>query len=158
MFDLNKIKITPAYYTEFYPPASEESIKELEEHYGHSLPDSLKEIFTKYNGGGPEAYLVKVYNPEFGLYGERSLDRFYLLNDDKDKPSNLWFYINNFSDVMGKSTIPFAEDAAGNTYYLKWANGQHQVWYLATDELEEPEIELIFNSFDELLESMYFDD
>lgn len=64
-------------------PASEAQLMQLEQHFGHPIPDQLKEIFRNYNGGTPKLN-------KYGDYETHdSIGYFYTLNDDKDNVNNV---------------------------------------------------------------------
>ena len=155
-FNLNHLKIY-----NFNSSATEDQITELEQHFGHPIPETLKEIFTRYNGGEPDL-------DHFGEEGEGTISRFYTLNDDKDNVSNIWWAINAFSENIGPDTLPFAEDYDGDVYFFKWINGKAEVWIFRyndhgydydEDGYNHDQIPsscgCMFDSLEELLELLY---
>ncbi|KTC84358.1 SMI1/KNR4 family protein [Legionella drozanskii] len=155
MFDFSKIGMKPTYSSNFEPPATEDQIAELERYCGHSLPENYKIILRNYNAGSPEAKYFDAIDEETGVLLEWKLHNFYILDDDKEIPANIWWVIENYQDIMGPNTIPFADDGLQQIYYMKWVNNVPQVWFLTYLDLEEPETHFVINSFDELLDALY---
>ena len=155
MFDFSKIKMKPSYTTGFKPPATDAQIAELEQHCGHALPENYKTILKNYNGGHPETRCFHVIDPETGVAGEMEIYKFFYLDSHKEIPANIWWRIENYTEFMGKNTLPFADDGVQQIYYMKWVNDVPQVWFLAYLDLEEPETYMVMNSFDELLDDLY---
>lgn len=67
-FALSQLKMR-----DFSPAATEAQLTELEQHFGHPLPEILKEIFAHYNGG-------KLELSHFGEEGEGTVSHFYTLD------------------------------------------------------------------------------
>lgn len=155
MFDFSKIKMEPSYTTGFKPAATDAQIAELEKHCGHVLPENYKTILKNYNGGHPEARYFDVIDEEIGIPLEWKIYKFYYLDDNKKIPANIWWVIENYTEIMGPNTLPFADDGLQQVYYMKWVNNVPQVWFLAYLDLEKPETYFVMNSFDELLVSLY---
>ncbi len=156
MFDFNKIKKIPRRRTGFKPAATEEQIAMLEKHCGHDLPDNYKEILKSYNGSSPTSTYF-VGNEEFlGGQGEYPLMEFYDIDDNLESPSNVWWQIKQFGKYMGPNTLPFADDGRQQVYFMKWVDNIPQVWLLVYLDLDSPKLRFVKNSFDELLESLYY--
>ena len=83
------------------------------------------------------------------------ISRFYILDEDKHIPANIWWKIENYGEYMGPKTVPFANDDVEHIYYLKWIDEVPEVWYLAYQEIEGTETFLVKGSFDDLLEALY---
>ncbi len=147
-------------------PASETQIIQAEQHYGHSLPARLKEIFSHYNGGRTKLHKYDTYD------AHDSISHFYTLNDDKENVNNIWHVIKNWGNILGPNTLPFAEHSEGSTYFLKWEQNQSKVYLLIYGHLLEncyydsdldedyghtipTVIELTCDSFDTFLEALY---
>ncbi|EHL31487.1 SMI1/KNR4 family protein [Legionella drancourtii] len=147
-------------------PASEAQLMQLEQHFGHPIPDQLKEIFRNYNGGTPKLN-------KYGDYETHdSIGYFYTLNDDKDNVNNVWNIIKNLGEILGPDTLPFAEHSYNSVYYLKWEENQAKVYllmcgtfaleHLDDEELDELDdqtpptiIEKACDAFDDFLEGLY---
>ncbi len=155
MFDFSKIGMKPTYGEDFFPSATEEQIKELEDYCGHTLPENYKTILKKYNGGQPEAKYFDVIDEEFGVPCEWKLYDFYILNNNKESSSNVWWIVEQYPEFLGPNTLPFADDGLQQFYYLKWVDDVPQVWFLAYLDRDYPETYLVMESFDKLLESLY---
>lgn len=151
MFDFSKIKMSPAYSKNFGSGATEEQIIELEKYCGYTLPDSYKFILKNYNGGEPETKELCVFDEEMGVTVAYGLQEFYVVDEHKELPINIWQAIEKYSSLIGPGALPFAEDGYNCVYYFKYIQNVAQVWCLAFMEDEEPENFLLFNSFDELL-------
>jgi len=154
MFDFSKIEMTPGYGSNFELGATTSQIEEIEQYCGHALPENLKIILQHYNGGDPEARYFEVKD-DTEIPGEMEISRFFILNDEKDVPANIWWKIKNYGEYMGPQTVPFASDYAEHIYYLKWVNDVPQVWYLAYQDMEGTETYPVKDSFDDLLEGLY---
>ena len=89
MFDLSKLGFDFPPGITFKPPATDEMIKELEQHYQHALPDELKVIFKKYHGGCPEADALIMQYPEDEFSGELEVSRFLTLDALTQKSLNI---------------------------------------------------------------------
>lgn len=155
MFDLSKLQFDFPPEITFEPPATDEMIEALERHYQHTLPEELKVIFKKYHGGCPETFLLEAQLPEDELPGEMEVSKFLILDSLTKDPLNIWFNIKNYSAYIGENSVPFAVDFADNVYYLKYSNNKHQVWYFALYAVDEIETYLIFESFDDFLQSLH---
>lgn len=160
-FQVSQLKISRV-----KPPASETQLIELEQHFGHPIPDKLKEIFRNYNGGAPKLN-------KYGDYETLdSIGYFYTLNDDKDNVNNIWNIINDLGKILGPDTLPFAEHSYNSVYYLKWEENQAKVYLLMCgsfalehfddDELDELAgktlptiIEKTCDTLDDFLEGLY---
>jgi hypothetical protein len=161
LFNVSELKISRV-----IPPASEAQIIKLEQHFGHPIPNALKEIFKSYNGGTPKLN-------KYGDYETHdSIAYFYKLNDDENDVNNVWNIIKNVKDILGPETLPFAEHSYSSIYYLKWEENQAKVYLLMCgsfalehfddDELDELDeyknptiIEKTCDSFDDFLENLY---
>ncbi|KTD18480.1 ankyrin repeat domain-containing protein [Legionella jordanis] len=156
-FALNQLKMHPMDGV-FKPAPTASQFAELEQHFGHPLPASLKEILTHYNGCFP---LLNYYGDD----EYSSISFFYGLDENRDSPANIWWSIDSFSKYLGRETLPFAEDRYGGVYYLKWVKGKAQVWLFQygdqpfdheDDNYTMPTAyNLISESLDALLESLY---
>ncbi|CAM2932185.1 SMI1/KNR4 family protein [Legionella worsleiensis] len=155
MFDFNKLEMTPIYSKDFRPGTSDEQIIELEKHCGHPLPENYKYILKNYNGSRPNFKYFDVIDEKDGIPLEYELGDFYIVDENRNKPSNIWWVIQNFSEYLGPNTLPFADDGIDQVYYMKWVNNIPQVWHLVYQDLDEPETYCVSNSFDELLEALY---
>jgi len=154
MFDFNKIGMKARYSTGYKPEVTNMEITELEKHCGHSLPQNYKFILKHYHGGIPEAQAFDAMDGEMDIPVGFELHNFYIVNEHKNRPLNIWWVIENYSALMGPSTLPFADDGYSRVYYMKWVNDIPQVWVLLLSE-EGPETFQLFNSFDELLGALY---
>jgi hypothetical protein len=150
MFDFGKIGMIPL-DDDFKQAPTEEQIAELEKYWGHALPENYKFILNHFNGGSPEANYFEVIDPCAGIAGEWNIGKFFTLDGNKEFPSNIWWKLKNYAELMGDNALPFADDGIQQIYYLKWINNSPQVWYLAYLDLDEPETFFLMNSFDELL-------
>jgi hypothetical protein len=161
-FTLNHLKMSPL-RKEFKATPDQTQLAELEQYFGHPLPDSLKEIFIHYNGCRPGLNY-------FADNEDSSLRHFYFLNDERETISNIWWAISTYSEFLAPETLPFAEDRYGGVFFLKWVDGAAQVWLFQCgdqpfeydyDNEEENNEEMpvayrcIANSLDELLEALY---
>ncbi len=130
-FSLNELKLEQA-----VPPANKAQLIELENYFDHPLPFTLKEIFRNYNGASLKQY---------------QMNHFYVVGKDKRNTLNIWFAINRYKDLLGPETLPFAEHDTHSIYFLKWENGQTNVYLW--NELNQ-ESTFISNSFDKFLEHL----
>lgn len=147
------------------PPPNETQLSEIEQHFGHPLPEHLKELYLNYNGGWPGLDI-------FGEYDERQvISHFYKLGDDHEDISNIWQVIDNLGDILGPDALPFAEHDYGATFFLKWEENQAKVYILYCGELAleyfdsqgeswdsqslPVAIEPVTDSLDEFLEGLY---
>ena len=154
MFDLETLKMTPFWGDEFYPPATDELIDELEQLCGHPLLPLHKEILKKYNGGGPNANRFSMVAPGHTFPVERTFAYFYPISSNRNKINNLLNLVTQYVSFIGKDTLPFAESTSEEIYYFKWVNSVPQIWYFQFQE-QEPKCTFITNSFEELLNNLY---
>lgn len=155
MFDFKIIGMRPSYSENFKSGATEEQIMDLEKHCGHPLPESYKFLLKNYNGSRPKAKYFDVIDEEDGIPLEYELGDFYIVDENRNIPSNIWWVIQNYSEYIGPDTLPFADDGINQIYYMKWINNVPQVWFLIYLDVDEPEIYCVSNSFDELLGALY---
>ncbi len=157
MFDFNKIGMRPRSSSGYKAAVTDDQIAELEHYCGHALPDNYKLMLQNFNGGEPEAKCLRVVDQKTGIPLKHELLDFFIVDEHKELPLNIWWTIENYSEFIGSNTLPFAEGEYSCIYFLKWKHDLAQVWCLKfdEDEEEEPEIFLIFNSFDELLGALY---
>ncbi len=152
MIDLDKFELEGMKWPGFKPTATEEELNELEQFYGHPLPEVYKEIMRKYNTFESKYYCFDIYDEKFYL------GAFLSLGDNKDNTQNIWWVINHFYQYTGPGTLPFALDATNEIYFFKWVNDHTEIWLLRTDELETPEDCPVTDSLDELLNRLYMPD
>ncbi|MBX9586267.1 MAG: SMI1/KNR4 family protein [Gammaproteobacteria bacterium] len=166
-FSVAQLEIFPI-EKNFKPAPSKEEFKTLEEHYKHSIPPSLKEIFLNYNGGRPK--LNQIRNDESKL-----ISFFYTLNEQINSSDNIWNIINNYSDILGPETLPFAKGLYNEIFFLKWVDGKEQVWSflygdIALETFDEDETEewdghsmptttyFLADSIDDFLRALHYAD
>lgn len=154
MFDFSKIGMIPS-YGDFKPAATNAQLEKLEQHCGHPLPENYKTILRDYNAGEPTAKYFHVMDEEEGVPGEWELGIFYHLDENKKTPADIWWLIENYTDLMGPNTLPFADDGLQQIYYMKWVDNIPQVWFIEYLDLEEPETYFVMESFDKLLDALY---
>jgi len=133
-------------YDDFKPAPTDEQITELEKYWGHALPENFKFILNNFNGGSPTANYFDVIDPLTEIAGEWKIGKFFTLDDKKDFPSNIWWKLKNYSDLMEPNALPFADDGLQQIYYMKWVNNSPQVWFLAYLDTDEPENYFLMNS------------
>mgnify|MGYP000397954163 CR=1 FL=1 len=158
MFDFSKLKFNTSPDLTYDPPASDEAIAKLEAHYGHNLPEDLKEIFKHYHGRDPGANRLEVTFPDDEFVYEMDVAGFLYLDLEENYPCNIWYLINDYAEYIGENTVPFADDYAQHIYYLKYNSDQHEVWYLEHEEVEETRKYKVCDSFEHFLSSMYNDE
>ncbi|MBA2651598.1 MAG: SMI1/KNR4 family protein [Tatlockia sp.] len=160
-FALSQLKMHPL-GKDFRPASTEAQLEELANHFGHPLPQSLKEIFIHYNGCRP---LLDYYADD----EDSSIYYFYYLDENRDSVGNIWCAIKAHAEYLNSDTLPIAEDSYGGVFFLKWVEGNAQVWlfqygdqpFAYEDNEEEDEnkmpyaFRLIKTSLDEWLEALY---
>lgn len=154
MIDLSKIGIIPL-DDDFTLGVTEAQIVELENHFGHSLPENYKLILKNYNGSGPMEKYFDAIDEETGIPLEYKFSVFYYVDEHKKLPGNIWWVIEDYSSILGPNTLPFAHDGIHQIYYLKWVNETPEIWYFVYLDRDEPETFRVINSFDELLGALY---
>lgn len=157
MFDLGTLKITPFWGNEFYPPATDELIAELEQLCGHPLLPLHKEILKKYNGGGPEANCFSVTAPGDTFPVDWPFSFFYPLCTDRNKSINIFNLMQQYQQFLGPDTLPFAENDNQECYYFKWIGSNVEIWLFQFQE-HKPGSRFITSSFENLLENLYFNE
>ncbi len=152
MIDLDKFELEGMKRPGFKPTATEEELNELEQFYGHPLPEIYKEIMRKYNTFFSKYDCFDVYDQPFYL------NYFFSLGSNKDDPQNIWWRIQSLSRYTGPGTLPFATDESNEIYFFKWIEDHSEIWILRSDELETPEDCPIIESLEELLSRLYISD
>ncbi|MCE7991857.1 MAG: SMI1/KNR4 family protein [Roseivirga sp.] len=134
------------------PPARAAEIIKLEEMTGNSLPESYKELLSRYNG---EKKYFGILN--YGFMSLTEVERQYLfMKDDQDVGGyqpKLEQPGRAFATLVGKNRLPFAHDGTGNYFCFDFepdVNGvKGQVVYIAFGD-SDPLI-VLANSFEDFL-------
>jgi hypothetical protein len=155
VFDFSKIGMRPRYFSGYKLGVTEIQIKELENHYGHELPEHYKCILKNYHGGMPEAKDFGATDEDTGVPLGYELHNFFIVDEHTDRPLNIFWAIKNYSNLIGPGTLPFADDGYNRIYYMRWDKNAHQVWALKFMSEDELETYFLMNSFDELLGALY---
>lgn len=158
MFDFSKIGIKPGFASGYKPEVTDTQISKLEKHFGHALPANYLFYLKNYHGGISEAINFGAYNEDIGLPLGYELRNFFIVDELTDRPLNIWWNIEEYSEFMGSDTLPFADDGDNRIFYLKWENNIAQVWVLVFLSEEGPDTYFLLNSFDELLGSLFYSD
>ncbi|ENQ3104922.1 SMI1/KNR4 family protein, partial [Bacillus cereus] len=130
----------------------EKTISKVEQSFGIKFPQDYKECVIKYNGGYP-----KPDNFDFSDEGEGEGGAVF---------NNLLSFTGDFSieaiyefskESLQKGIIPFARDPFGNLicFDYRQSNNEPTVVFFDHEEQGENSIELICNTFTELLNKLY---
>lgn len=106
----------------------------------------------------PKILVHIAYNEDIGIPLGYELHNFFIVDECTDRPLNIWWVIEKYSELMGPNTLPFADDGYNRIYYIKWENNEPQVWVLVFLSEEEPDTYRLLNSFDKLLEALFYVD
>lgn len=108
--------------------------------YGIEVPEDLKELIIKANGGIPTKTILKDENGEERIFAA-------ILSFNKEDDDNVYVAMdaNNYTDK-----IPFAIDPFGNFFYYNMANGEIE---FVTHENEN--VIKIAGSLSEMIGKMY---
>lgn len=112
------------------------SIKEIEEKYNIQIPQLLKNIIVKYNGGRPLANIFLTDNKK-----EKVIKT--LLSYNKEDKENIYIY----DDIFAKDYIPFANTEFGDTICINNKNANIELYNHEADRFEyiSENIETFFN-------------
>ncbi len=124
----------------YIKPLKEEGvIEKFETLHNIKLPDDLKDVIKKYNGGRPE---WKLYDTE------KENDKVFktLLSFNREDIENIYTYCD--IDTTIKGMIPFASDPAGNLFVLK--DGKIFLW-----DHELDAVTFLADSFTEFLNKLH---
>ncbi len=122
------------------PIENPEVVKQLEEKYGFSISDDLKDCILSNNGARPKPNTIVLKN------GEED-DIKILLSYNGNDPENIYKIIEYFIANYSGTLIPFASDSAGN-YYCE-QDGKIVLW------TQSNELIPVCDSFSQFLEGLY---
>lgn len=117
---------------------NENEIVEVEKKYNINLPESLKNIILKYNGGRPDRRIFDTATSK-----ERVI-KSLISYSDKDKEN-----IHIFSDFFKRGYIPFAITPFGDVLCMK----KGEKIYILMHETDE--FDYVCNNLDEFFKKLY---
>lgn len=134
-----------------HDPLNEQIISKVEKSLGTELPSDYKQCIIKYNGGSPDPSVFNFKDGGTGQFG-------YLLSFTGDP--NIEKVFGLISEDLPEGVIPFATDFAGNKLCFDYRETKQSPSIVFYDHEEEGEdaIELICNTFTELLERLHDDE
>ena len=88
------------------------ALEQLESEFGLALPTGLRELLEFANGGHPELDAVD------GESGDYAVNQFYHLVENDHGTESIWYAVEHWQPVLGRSALPFANDAGGNQFFL----------------------------------------
>ena len=112
----------------------------IKEKYNMEVPKELQNYIIEFNGGMPEPYCFDTNNRKGCVFHS-------LFSYNKEDNFNIFFILTDFNY---KNLLPFASDASGNILCIDLLN--KTIKYI---DHETEEIEIIKNSLDEFLNSIY---
>ncbi|HFQ5076503.1 SMI1/KNR4 family protein [Vibrio fluvialis] len=136
-------------FIDFLPPATDDEILNLERVAGSKLPEEMKSIYKKYNGGQPQPSFV---HDDKNLY---PINSFYSISEIVES-------FNDFEDEslpIGFSRyemLPFAYDPGSGIYSISLRKNDFGTVYFYVLH-EEAEIFGVWRSFKSFVESIVDD-
>lgn len=122
--------------------SSNASVQALEARLGSKLPAAYLQFIRSANGGHPEAGSFFL---EASSDASVSVDWFYSLGhagtDSLDKALEDW------SQVLGPSVLPFGRDGGGNQFYISLVSPVGSVWYYSHEGAERIKLADSFDGF-----------
>ena len=122
------------------PLNSTDALGAFERRYSHEIPDALKSLILKYNGGYPDKGVFD--KPQKGMVFSN------LLSFNEDSMGGVHLYLPSFESEGGITALPFATDGFGNL--ICEVDGKIFFWWHETEELD-----LVAESIDELLDMLH---
>jgi len=97
-------------------PPSDLQIRDFERQYNVKLPFLYLSLLSYANGGHPQLDSIEVTS----TVGKSrwSVNYFFYLNDDKDGTMSLWYAMNTWCKIIGKGSLPIANDGGGNVFFI----------------------------------------
>lgn len=134
-----------------HDPLNEQIISKVEQSFGIEFPLDYKKCIIKYNGGSPDPDAFKFKDDGTGQFG-------YLLSFTREP--NIEKVYGLIAEDLPEKVIPFAIDFAGNKLCFDYRGNKQSPSIVFYDHEEEGEdaIELICNTFTELLETLHDDE
>ena len=117
---------------------NENEIAEVEKKYNINLPESLKNVILKYNGGRPDRRIFDT------ITSKERVIKSLISYSDKDKEN-----IHIFSDFFKIGYIPFAITPFGDVLVMK-KDEKIYIWMHETDEFD-----YVCNNLDEFFKKLY---
>ncbi|NVZ52348.1 SMI1/KNR4 family protein [Pseudomonas sp. B6002] len=124
----------------------ESCVRAVEKRLGHSLPQSYLHLIRSANGGHPE---VGTFFLDTSTDSSVSVDWFYPLG--AGGAESLEKALEDWSEVLGSSMLPFGRDGGGNVFYISLASPSGAVWYYSHEGTERI---LLAESFEAFLQQL----
>lgn len=134
-----------------HEPVDENTIKKIEDSFGISFPHDYKDCIMKFNGGRPKPNIFNFVDDGEGTLG-------YLLSFTRNPKIETVYGL--ISEYLPESVFPFATDSAGNMLCFDYRKDKHSpsIVFYNHEEDDEDAIELVCESFTDLLESLHYDE
>ncbi len=127
---------------EYVSPIKENAIEDFESKYNVDIPEDLKKVILKNNGGMPSVSAIDNSNGDTYVFGG-------LLSFNDGDDDCVYDFVDMFIDEDDRlSMLPFGLDPFGNFYCIK---DNKVVFYNA----EEDTTELMADSFSDFVDGLY---
>lgn len=149
MRDLRELNINEGGRQVRRPVPTDALFARFESQTGCVMPVGLRQLLEHSNGGHPE-----LDSPE-GALGQFSINRFFHLTTDDYGSESLWYAVKHWQPILGRESLPFANDGGGNQFFLDLASKPPSVKLCLHDELMK--IVEIAPTFEDFINSLSID-
>lgn len=139
-------------FTDLDCKLSREMVENVETDLGISFPESLKDLFVKFNGGDPDPYVFQ--NFDLNTVVNATLP----LISTQNRGTALYSYqlLVVERQIVNKNYFPFAVDAGGDYFFVDCDTADARVYFYLSDAGEDRrgllDLELTLNEFWDHLE------
>ncbi|HCT3783805.1 TPA: SMI1/KNR4 family protein [Proteus mirabilis] len=142
-------------------PLNESDISQLQSVVDFPIPIEYINFIKKYNGGKPEPDSFSIKK----IDDASTIDRFLGIKKEKNKSSDIMYFIKLYKKRIPSAYMPIAYDVGGNLILIELASDKAKVFFwdheLEADEGEEARLDNIYylaDSINEFLSSLYLID
>jgi hypothetical protein len=98
------------------PAPTKELVREFEVKFAVKLAEDYLALLRHSNGGGSELDTIQPIDKRD--VGRWSVNRYYYLDEHKNRAENLWRKTVHWRPNLGQKAIPFAENGGGDKFFL----------------------------------------
>jgi hypothetical protein len=124
------------------PAPSADLLEAFQSETGLKVPPGLRHLLQYANGGHPELDSVGCAQGQFAV------NTFFNLTSNDFGPESLWYAVQHWGSILGKTALSFAEDGGGNQFFLDFSKEPPSVKLCLHDEaMRTLEIAPTFEAF-----------
>jgi len=144
--DLGELKVRMKGSRTALSPADELLIRDFEKRFRVELPEDYQTFLKEIPGGHPQLSVIRVAGAPW------EINRFYPLTRGERPTTDLVSAMQEWSEVLGRGYVPFANDGGGNQFVLAVGQKPAPVYIVIHDE-DFRQVKLA-NSFAEFVDAL----